>query len=61
MDKWDGQVFIDELRLSSVKTVLEIGVGTGRLALAKKNLKGFEYTELIAPSFLRITSRQPLM
>jgi ubiquinone/menaquinone biosynthesis C-methylase UbiE len=33
MDKWDGQVFIDELNLTSDKTVLEIGVGTGRLAL----------------------------
>ncbi|MCK9221226.1 MAG: methyltransferase domain-containing protein [Limnochordia bacterium] len=73
MGKWDGQVFIDELRLSSAKTVLEIGVGTGRLALdvcgkcksftgidispktierAKKNLKGFEYTELICADFL---------
>jgi len=33
MNKWDGQVFIDELELSTGKTVLEIGVGTGRLAL----------------------------
>jgi 2-polyprenyl-3-methyl-5-hydroxy-6-metoxy-1,4-benzoquinol methylase len=33
MDKWDGQAFIDELQLSPDKTVLEIGVGTGRLAL----------------------------
>lgn len=33
MDKWDGQVFIDELQLSPSKDVLEIGVGTGRLAL----------------------------
>lgn len=33
MDKWDGQAFIDELRLSKDKTVLEIGVGTGRLAV----------------------------
>lgn len=33
MNKWDGQVFIDELRLSPSKDVLEIGVGTGRLAL----------------------------
>ena len=33
MNKWDGQVFIDELELSTSKTVLEIGVGTGRLAL----------------------------
>jgi len=33
MDKWDGQEFIDELRLSKDKSVLEIGVGTGRLAV----------------------------
>ena len=33
MDKWDGQVFIDKMKLSKDKTVLEIGVGTGRLAV----------------------------
>ena len=33
MDKWDGQLFIDKMHLDSTKTVLEIGVGTGRLAL----------------------------
>lgn len=33
MDKWDGQVFIDAMKLDKTKTVLEIGVGTGRLAL----------------------------
>lgn len=33
MDKWDGRVFIDKLQLSPEKTVLEIGVGTGRLAV----------------------------
>lgn len=33
MDKWDGQVFIDKLQLSPEKSVLEIGVGTGRLAV----------------------------
>lgn len=33
MDKWDGQKFIDEMDLSSDKNILEIGVGTGRLAL----------------------------
>lgn len=33
MDKWDGQVFIDKMKLDKTKTVLEIGVGTGRLAL----------------------------
>lgn len=33
MNKWDGQVFLDELQLSKNKSVLEIGVGTGRLAV----------------------------
>ncbi|MDE6111645.1 MAG: class I SAM-dependent methyltransferase, partial [Eubacterium sp.] len=33
MDKWDGQKFIDNLELNKNKTVLEIGVGTGRLAI----------------------------
>lgn len=33
MNKWDGQEFIDELQLADDKTVLEICVGTGRLAL----------------------------
>lgn len=33
MDKWDGQAFIDKLKLDKAKTVLEIGVGTGRLAV----------------------------
>ena len=33
MDKWDGHPFIDKMRLDNTKSVLEIGVGTGRLAL----------------------------
>lgn len=33
MDKWDGKTFIDAMGLSSDKKVLEIGVGTGRLAV----------------------------
>ena len=33
MDKWDGQRFIDKMQLDDTKSVLEIGVGTGRLAL----------------------------
>lgn len=32
MDKWDGNQFIDLLKLSPDKNVLEIGIGTGRLA-----------------------------
>lgn len=33
MDKWDGEAFIEALRLAPDKSVLEIGVGTGRLAV----------------------------
>ena len=33
MNKWDGQQFIDDLQLSGNEAVLEIGVGTGRLAI----------------------------
>lgn len=33
MDRWDGQSFIDHMQLSPDQSVLEIGVGTGRLAV----------------------------
>ncbi len=33
MNRWDGQVFVDAMKLDKHKTVLEIGIGTGRLAL----------------------------
>ena len=33
MDRWDGERFIESLQLNKSKSVLEIGVGTGRLAL----------------------------
>jgi len=33
MDKWDGEAFLSLLELSPNKSALEIGVGTGRLAL----------------------------
>ena len=33
MDQWDGQVFIDKMHLTPENSVLEIGVGTGRLAV----------------------------
>ena len=32
MDKWDGQLFIDSMCLSHTKKVLEVGIGTGRIA-----------------------------
>jgi ubiquinone/menaquinone biosynthesis C-methylase UbiE len=33
MNKWDGSKFLSELRLNRKSSVLEIGVGTGRLAI----------------------------
>lgn len=33
MDRWDGPVFIEKMNLDNKKSVLEIGVGTGRLAV----------------------------
>lgn len=33
MNKWDGERFIEEMKLTKDETVLEIGIGTGRLAL----------------------------
>lgn len=33
MNKWDGEQFIYALELSKDKTVLEIGIGTGRIAV----------------------------
>ncbi len=33
MDNWDGQLFIEAMDLERDKSVLEIGVGTGRLAI----------------------------
>ena len=38
MDKWDGQAFIDKMELDKNKSVLEIGVGTGRLAVRVASL-----------------------
>lgn len=33
MNNWDGRQFIDALELTEDKTVLEIGIGTGRIAV----------------------------
>ena len=40
MDKWDGQDFIEQMELDKSKSVLEIGVGTGRLAVSVVPLCG---------------------
>ncbi len=42
MDKWDGQAFFELLQLDKEKDVLEIGVGSGRLAIkVLPNCKNF--------------------
>lgn len=38
MDKWDGEPFLEALKLDKTKNVLEIGVGTGRLAVKTASL-----------------------
>lgn len=49
MDKWDGQVFIDSIELDNNKSVLEIGVGIGRLAVHVAPLCGEFYGIDISP------------
>lgn len=49
MDKWDGEEFISSLGLTKEKTALEIGIGTGRLAVRTagrcKSLTGIDISE----------------
>ena len=49
MDKWDGQEFIESMQLDKDRSVLEIGIGTGRLAMRVapmcKNLCGIDISE----------------
>ncbi len=49
MDKWDGQAFIDKMELDKDKSVLEIGVGTGRLAVRIAPFCGEFYGVDISP------------
>ena len=48
MGGWDGQSFFDELQLNKNKTVLEIGIGTGRLAIKSvpkcKHFTGIDFS-----------------
>ena len=42
MNQWDGQVFVELLKLDKTTSVLEIGCGTGRLAVrVAPNVKSF--------------------
>ena len=49
MDKWDGETFIESMQLDKRKSVLEIGIGTGRLAIKVapncKSLCGIDISE----------------
>ena len=49
MDKWDGQEFIESMQLDKDKSALEIGIGTGRLAIKVapmcKDLCGIDVSE----------------
>ena len=49
MDKWDGQEFIESMQLDKDRSVLEIGIGTGRIAIKVaprcKDLCGIDISE----------------
>ena len=49
MDKYDGKVFLENLMLGAEKEVLEIGVGTGRMAVRAaplcKKFTGVDFSE----------------
>ena len=49
MDKWDGQRFIESMQLDKSKSVLEIGIGSGRIAVKVapncKSLCGIDISE----------------
>ncbi|MBR2328239.1 MAG: class I SAM-dependent methyltransferase [Clostridia bacterium] len=49
MDKWDGEKFIESMQLDKGKSVLEIGIGTGRIAIKVapycKSLCGIDISE----------------
>lgn len=56
MDKWDGAPFLDALELSRDKAVLEIGVGTGRLAVRTAPMCGTFAGIDISPETVRRAS-----
>lgn len=53
MDKWDGPEFIRKMNLDSTKSVLEIGVGTGRLAVRVAPLCGAFYGIDLSPKTIQ--------
>ena len=57
MDKWDGQEFIDKMLITKDKTVLEIGVGTGRLAVRIAPLCKAFYGIDISPKTIKVATK----
>lgn len=53
MDKWDGSSFMEQMRLDKSKSVLEIGVGTGRLAVRVAPLCGEFFGIDISPKTIK--------
>lgn len=54
MNKWDGPAFIEKMCLDESKTVLEIGVGTGRLAIkVVPNCKSFTGIDISPKTIVR--------
>lgn len=54
MDGWDGGAFMDALSLDGTQDVLEIGVGTGRLAVrTAKNCRTFTGVDLSPKTIAR--------
>ena len=54
MDKWDGEKFVESMKLNKNKYVLEIGVGTGRIAIKVAPLcRGFIGIDISPKTILR--------
>ena len=54
MDQWDGKVFLEALTATKDKNVLEIGVGTGRLAVQViPNCKQFTGIDVSSKTIIR--------
>ncbi len=53
MEKWDGQRFFDCMGLDKTKSVLEIGIGTGRLAVKAAPLCRVLYGIDISPKTVK--------